>query len=276
MASLRTDFSFRRHLPSWSYAEDFLKIETSGIVYPSNSYEHSINNESNRFLFEYIVSGKGYIDYENTRTPVSAGDFVIIRFSNQLRYFSDRDEPYSKIWFTATGKFPKSLMQTFDFTDTITIIKQNMYSHFESFIAFIDSPEFSHSKAAVKFLELMLYAVGEDFSAKPNALPLHEQVKVYLEVNFKSKITMQQLAYRFNKSEKKIYSDFVSAYGMSPNKYISKLRLDTAKKALENSSATVAELASSLNYSSASHLSKDFFKEFGVYPTEYRKQFKAD
>ena len=273
-SSLRNKFSFRRHAKaSLSISEDFLKIETSGIVYPSKQYNHEIQTESKRFLFEYIVSGKGYIDCDGRRTEVNEGDFVLIRFEDKIRYFSDPDDPYTKIWFTATGRFAWGLMLSFGISEPVTVVRRKMFSQFESFISFIDSDDFSHEKASVKLLELMLYAAaGSKSDQQANRMPIPEQVKLYIDIHFREKPDMKELSERFNQSEKKLRDDFKIIYGISPCKYIRYVGLETAKNMLETTECTVAELAVMLNYSSAPHLSKDFYKEYGVYPTEYRKR----
>lgn len=62
--------------------------------------------------------------------------------------------------------------------------------------------------------------------------------------------------------------------GMSVNEYINKLRINQALQLLENSDATVSEIADKVGFSYQCHFSTAFKQITGMTPTEYRQSKK--
>ena len=62
--------------------------------------------------------------------------------------------------------------------------------------------------------------------------------------------------------------------GMSVNEYINKLRITQALHLLENSDATVSEIADKVGFSYQCHFSTAFKQITGMTPTEYRQSKK--
>ncbi len=67
---------------------------------------------------------------------------------------------------------------------------------------------------------------------------------------------------------------FKSAYGVSPIKYISLLRVNRAKEYIKYSSDSFAEIAQNCGFASVYYFSRIFKKEAGCTPGEYRTKHK--
>lgn len=63
---------------------------------------------------------------------------------------------------------------------------------------------------------------------------------------------------------------FAEQIGMSPAKYLMKLRMDKAMRLLQETPLTVTEIALSLSYSDAASFSRAFSSYYGFPPTHYR------
>ena len=70
------------------------------------------------------------------------------------------------------------------------------------------------------------------------------------------------------------YSAFVRAFrartGFSPHRYITRLRLDRAKRLMSKPSLTLLEIALETGFASHAHLSHAFRQHFGSSPSQYR------
>ncbi len=90
--------------------------------------------------------------------------------------------------------------------------------------------------------------------------------------NLQRSPTIEQMAHSVNLSESHLQQLFKSETGMSPIHYLRSLRLEKAQELLEESFMRVQEVGWAIGMSDKSHFVHNFKKEFGVTPSEYRKQ----
>lgn len=83
--------------------------------------------------------------------------------------------------------------------------------------------------------------------------------------------TSSFLSERFNLEYSYLSNLFSEQQGESIEKYLIKLKVEKVKELL-GYDATLAEIASQMQYSSIAHLSSQFKKTTGISPSEYRKQ----
>ncbi len=85
-------------------------------------------------------------------------------------------------------------------------------------------------------------------------------------------ITAVDVATHFNTDSRKLSTLFMRTIGVSPNVYLTALRIQQAKLLLRTSNLPVAEIAESVGYKDHFYFSRVFKKETGVPPSRYRKQ----
>lgn len=103
---------------------------------------------------------------------------------------------------------------------------------------------------------------------------LIDQVKRYLEIHRSQDITSEDICRHIGCSRSLISHQFKAATGTSIREYLTSLRLQDAKKLLENSDLTVTEIAFTVGFGSSNYFTNVFKKEFGMAPGIYKKQFK--
>ena len=69
--------------------------------------------------------------------------------------------------------------------------------------------------------------------------------------------------------------DFHKHFGMSPKKYISKLKVDLIKEMLMNDSENISTIANKTGYYDNNYFTRFFKKETGYTPSQYRKKHKT-
>lgn len=74
-----------------------------------------------------------------------------------------------------------------------------------------------------------------------------------------------------NYSERHFTRLFSKVYGISPQQYLTELRIKVACKMLKNSAASVGEIARSCGFTDPGYFSRIFKSNTGVLPSEYRK-----
>ncbi|PWC16990.1 AraC family transcriptional regulator [Brenneria roseae subsp. roseae] len=105
---------------------------------------------------------------------------------------------------------------------------------------------------------------------------LVKDILVYLNNNYREKITLDQLAKRFRASVSYICHEFTKEYHISPINYVIKRRITEAKFALTNTELCLNEISFRVGYENVDHFTKLFIRHVGCSPSEYRKQFKSD
>lgn len=65
---------------------------------------------------------------------------------------------------------------------------------------------------------------------------------------------------------------FKIAFGQTPHQYITSIKVNRARTLLATSKADVKTIATSLGYADASTFSRAFYRQLGLYPSQYRAQ----
>ncbi|MGZ3626914.1 MAG: helix-turn-helix transcriptional regulator, partial [Ktedonobacteraceae bacterium] len=83
-------------------------------------------------------------------------------------------------------------------------------------------------------------------------------------------LTVRDLAEAVCMSESSFAHLFKTTVGVSPLRFLKRMRLEHARESLLNGS-TVKKAASNVNYTSVSHFSSEFKRHFGESPKAYTK-----
>ncbi|MCL2891524.1 AraC family transcriptional regulator [Brenneria tiliae] len=105
---------------------------------------------------------------------------------------------------------------------------------------------------------------------------LVKDILVYLNNNYRERITLEHLAKKFRASVSYICHEFTKEYHISPINYVIKRRITEAKFALTNTELCLNEISFRVGYDNVDHFTKLFIRHVGCSPSEYRKQFKSD
>jgi transcriptional regulator GlxA family with amidase domain len=103
----------------------------------------------------------------------------------------------------------------------------------------------------------------------------HPKVKraiLLMEQHVGRALPLEELACKLDMSPRQLERLFKAETGRSPQAFAKQVRLRTAAWLLTSSDKTVADIASSCGFSDASHLGREFRKQFGLPPMMYREQ----
>jgi transcriptional regulator GlxA family with amidase domain len=103
----------------------------------------------------------------------------------------------------------------------------------------------------------------------------HPKVKraiLLMEQHVGRSLSLDELAHKLDLSTRQLERLFKAETGKAPQAYAKQVRLRTAAWLLTSSDKTVADIASSCGFSDASHLGREFRKQYGVPPMMYREQ----
>lgn len=92
----------------------------------------------------------------------------------------------------------------------------------------------------------------------------------YMSSHFSESLTLEQLAAEACISKYHFARLFREKVGRSPHRYLMEIRLETARRMLVSSDASIAQVASACGYPTATHFSTAFTRRFGISPTAFR------
>lgn len=99
-----------------------------------------------------------------------------------------------------------------------------------------------------------------------------EFLKREMSSNLKRKWEIDEMAKTVNLSSPHLTNLFKVHTGISPIHYLRELRLETARRLIENSFERIKEIRIQVGMPNAAHFSNDFKAKFGLNPTEYRRK----
>jgi transcriptional regulator GlxA family with amidase domain len=105
---------------------------------------------------------------------------------------------------------------------------------------------------------------------KPVTHPRVKRAVHLMEQHIGQPLSLDELAARVDMSVRQLQRLFKGQTGESPLAYARRLRLRTAAWLLTGSDRTVAQIAATCGFSDASHMGREFRKEYGVAPNAYR------
>ena len=133
---------------------DFFVVTSCGITYRNKDYFVTIKRPE-RNLIEYIVDGKGYIEYDGKLYSVEKGDSVVIRSGFNVKYYSDSSDPYVKLWFTATGTFAEAVLSIVMGKEKISVVRKNSYNIIEKLLTSIEKNGTETVRDSHAFMDVM-------------------------------------------------------------------------------------------------------------------------
>lgn len=91
-----------------------------------------------------------------------------------------------------------------------------------------------------------------------------------MNANLHRKLSLKDIAQSAPLSPGRLRPLFKAQTGMTPIRYLRRLRLQKAKRLLETSGLSVKEIAAQVGLSDVSHFVRDFEKACGLAPTAHR------
>jgi transcriptional regulator GlxA family with amidase domain len=109
--------------------------------------------------------------------------------------------------------------------------------------------------------------------AKPHQDDLVNKIQSDIEQDCTISLSIDELATQNNVSQRTLIRRFNSALGMPPNTYLQSVRIERARKMLEESDFNIDTIMNKIGYEDASSFRRLFKKRTGLTPTEYRNRF---
>lgn len=141
--------------------------------------------------------------------------------------------------------------------------------------------KFCGREAAVESAKTMILDLGRkkqtpydcSIGTKKHGDPIIVEAQKWIEKHQTELIDYNSLAKKFRMSRRSLERRFKKALGMTPLGYLQKLRVEHAKRLLEEGTWTFSEITYTVGYEDISFFRKIFIRFTGVRPKEYQLRF---
>jgi len=104
-------------------------------------------------------------------------------------------------------------------------------------------------------------------------LPLEPAIRLISE-RYHEQLSLAELAQSVAMSPTHFARRFKEHFGVSPHRYLRRIRLEAACDLLSTTELPVGDIATSVGYYDHSHFTKDFVRNKGLTPSEYRARYR--
>lgn len=249
----------------------FFNVLLAGVTEPDSNY-FIYHPACKLWVFEYVISGKGYIVTKDKTYTVTEGDFYAVSEGTECYYYSDKKNPFKKIWINLTGNLVRHLMGDYGLNDGITIRKCDVQNLFEEMLINFKDDKNDFIGVQLKFHEII--ANISPVRAEVDNVGLVESIHNYIIENVRSELEVDDLCKKFFISRVHLSQLFKKKYGISPYKFFIKAKMELAADMLVNSDMSIKAIAMTLSYADPHHFSNVFNKHFNLSPRAYRSKHK--
>ena len=218
------------------------------------------------YLIHFCLSGHGVLRDRYGEHDIEAGELFIIRPGEVTFYHADMEDPWHYLWIAFTGK----MAEKFNTGRSVYSFPSEIAKRLSSLI----EREDPHAERYISVIyDLMCELIFDDAEATEEEDKLHK-LRKYIKYNYMHTLRVESLAAGCGFERSYLYRIFKARYGMSVKDYITKARMENAKKLLTEG-YTVAETARLVGYEDEFNFSKAFKKYHGASPSRIRDSAKT-
>ncbi len=287
-------FRYLPHLPD----DDLWGIAVSGAgqvragrhqPYPPLGHpaDHAFDWQTGRvlsgFQIVFIAEGKGRFEsHQAGEHLVNAGDALLVFPSVWHRYQPDPGTGWFERWVELDGPSVRRLLGAglFDAARPVVTVKDpvRFARSLDDLLGLVRSAEPGAREEAGAIGHLLLAQLqalpGAGKQASPGAGVVAAAERLLAD-NIEDPVSIPTLARQLGVSYSYFRREFKARTGLSPKRYLQRMRLERARRLLGSTVQSLEQIAERVGFSSAFHLSAEFKREFGLPPRDWRRQLPA-
>ena len=236
------------------------------------------------FLIKFTVSGQGTLEYEGSVHRLRPGSLFWIDCRKAQHYYTSRgDDRWHTLWvhfYGPTARFYyDAFMEANGGSPVVNTERNTLYAElFEDLMRLYEDRVNSLSndiQASGLLNRLMVSCIDEcrrQKSIDADSNDYAASIRSYLDVNYQENISLDSLAQVFSINKYYLQKLFKKRLGLSPNEYLTRVRLERAKNLLRTTNDTMLQIAQEVGYT-PSYFDIVFKKYEGVTPHGYRQRW---
>lgn len=245
------------------YVQELIKVIKSGIH--TTETLNSFGRHSDCFV--YVLTGSCTYTFDDGYT-FTVGEGDILYLAHRSVYQMDVHSDYNFIF--CDFRFMGDEMRRSDvFTPKSSESAENTFKRLYKLYTDGMSNTFTDSMSMLYTIYGLVIAGAEGDGESMEGIAA---VKSYIDASYMdTAITVTALAERAGVSEVYFRKLFKKQYGVSPSKYVERVRLEGARQLMKYSFVTVEECALQSGFASVQYFCRVFKRVYGQTPGEYRR-----
>lgn len=223
----------------------------------------------NHFEIELFKADSGISVINDIKHPIKSGSLLFVK-PGDVRYSYFPFETYYVHFSVSDPELTDELMTLPTFLTDLE--NEGFKERFMKIIQLFYSALVLDKFAAHAELISLLSAISKLKAS--NSTNILGKAKRFIEGHFSENITVKSIAGHCNISETHLFRLFKNSLSVSPNDYLSEVRIAAAKKLLCVTEMSVNEIAYSCGFNSLSYFSDCFKRKCNTSPSAFRKQYK--
>lgn len=224
----------------------------------------------------YVKSGRLYYQNDDQKHAADAGSILIYHpFTPQFYTYYLEDSP-DIYWAHFTGGMVQDRLRRLGLYDQLcyeTDTGNNLDEVFNNMIQELQSKSNHFKELCQLYLEQFFFLLSRSIATRnETAEDSHPEIKEIVHLfnaRYSEPFNIHRLAHQYNMSASWLTRLFNKQMHMSPQKYLTFVRIEKAKVLL-SSTNSVGEIAATVGYSDPLYFSRIFRQMTGLSPTEYR------
>lgn len=263
-------------------ADELLRIYTIGYQRVTEAgYDfHGLKRNAEGMLFQYSLSGTGYLEIGGRRHAVPKGHAFLVDIPGDHRYYYDPSgqKPWEVLWVRFGGPLAYPYWNQLCAGGHVLPFERESKPIRQLFQLYGDvkgarlNGSVEQSVRLYEWLlnswDLIVRGSKPDSFTDTAAFPHAVQ---YMKDHLHRAVTLQEIAESERLSKYHFCKQFHARLGMSPIAYLNKLRMEEAVSLLSTTSLPVADIARLTGFETPGYFAKVFKRIVGGTPTEYRE-----
>ena len=206
---------------------------------------------------------------------------VLYRPKEEQRYYYYGSEHPEVYWVHFTGNNVKNILRKYGITDDIHVIYSGISMEYKQLftrmIQELQLKKEDYEELLVYHLRHLFILIHRQLFTKPRKKSLMimddmAQAAEYFRTHYNKPVSIEDYAASHNISVSWFIQNFKQYTNTTPAQYVQLLRTTNAKLLLETTSYNISEISNLVGYENPLYFSRFFKKQFGVSPSQFRKQ----
>ena len=232
----------------------------------------------NSFLIIYTISGKGLLKYQGSNHYLRPGNVILINCMERHYYECLSGQEWEFLWLHFNGPAALGYYEEFSKNNFHVLQKQDTF-FMESTMRRILSLTIKkdlHSEIVVSKLitDILTQLLIENSTENMGLGVIPDYIRKALkeiEIHFCEPLNLDSLSKQLGISKFHFAREFKKYIGITPNEYLTLIRINHSKELLKYSRLTVEEIAVKCGFNYPSHFINQFKKLEESTPLQYRK-----
>ena len=244
------------------------------------------------YLFFTVLSGSGTLAYHDKAYSMTTGSCVFIDCNSPYSHSTDSHNLWALRWIHFNGPMMSSVYQKYcerggrpvfipsDSDDSGDKNRKDQISSvWSSLFTTANGADYMRDMLINQYLSELLTLImaeswhPEDQEDLPKKRLQLQAVKEWIENNYASKITLDDLASQFYINKYYLSKSFKEQFGQSISSYLLSVRITKAKQLLRFSNMTVEQIGYECGLGAPHYFAQRFKEVEGVPPSKYREQW---